>query len=82
MREFVELLLYYLELRFVRFAFGDVAGDAVELHRSALQVARDGRVVFQPTHLAIRTDDAVLDGHSALFDQLGKHLATRGRSSG
>src|ERR1700730_3777642 len=74
MHEFVELLLLCLELRFVRFAVGDVTGDAVESHRSAVRVTGDLRVVFQPAHLAIGTDDAVLDGHAAFFDQFGKHL--------
>jgi hypothetical protein len=61
-------------VRFVRFALGDVAGDAVESHRATVRVAVDRRVVFQPAHLAIGTDDAVLNGHAAFFDQFGKHL--------
>src|SRR3984893_4815110 len=75
--EFVELLLLCLALRFVRFAVGDVTGDAVESHWSAVRVAGDRRVVFQPAHLAIGTDDAVLDGHGAFFDQFGKHLGNQ-----
>src|ERR1700732_678965 len=64
MREYVELLL---ELRFPRFALRDVAGNAVESHRSTVRIARDRCVVFQPAHLAIGTDDAVLDGHGTFF---------------
>ncbi len=59
-------------------ALGDVAGDAVESHRSTVRVARDRRGVFQPAHLAIGTDDAVLDGHAAFFVQVGKHLGNPG----
>ena len=74
MRDFVTTLLPCLELRFPHLAFGDVVSIAIESHRPPSRAVRGCCFVFQPAHLAIGTKNAILKGHGALFDQLGKHL--------